>query len=402
MKRVHYSLLIKIFFLQLFFCVRLSGQECTFSAPIIKLDFGNSQQPPGVNLSFLKNYKDESQNCPNDGSYAFTASTRDCFTGHWHPLTQDHTPGDVEGRMLVVNSSYPTGTCFMVTIDGLKSNTTYQFGTWLANLCDPDADCTELNPNLLFVIADELGKEFSKFSTGEIGMTPTLTWLQHSGIFTTPAATGKLVLKIINQAEGGCGNDFAMDDITLQECVFPKQTKPAPLVQKQQKPGVKTIPKPVGQPATIPVQDQTSTLTRLPVANTPVAKTVARPGSGIVPIPAVILSRENPVIKKITTGAEELLIELYDNGEIDGDSVSIYHNNKLIISHAGLSAKPISFHLTIDAGHPYHELVMVAHNLGSIPPNTSVMIITTRNRRHEIFISSSEQKNAKILLELQQ
>jgi hypothetical protein len=43
---------------------------------------------------------------------------------------------------------------------------------------------------------------------------------------------------------------------------------------------------------------------------------------------------------------------------------------------------------------------MVADNLGSIPPNTSVMIITAGNTRHELFISSTEQKNAKVILDL--
>jgi hypothetical protein len=54
----------------------------------------------------------------------------------------------------------------------------------------------------------------------------------------------------------------------------------------------------------------------------------------------------------------------------------------------------------IDAMDPHHELVMVADNLGSIPPNTSLMVVTANNKRYEIFISSSEQKNAKIILDL--
>jgi hypothetical protein len=45
---------------------------------------------------------------------------------------------------------------------------------------------------------------------------------------------------------------------------------------------------------------------------------------------------------------------------------------------------------------------MVAENLGSIPPNTSLMVITTRNKRYEVFISSTEQKNAKVILDLKE
>jgi hypothetical protein len=44
---------------------------------------------------------------------------------------------------------------------------------------------------------------------------------------------------------------------------------------------------------------------------------------------------------------------------------------------------------------------MVAENLGSIPPNTSLMVITTKYKRYEVFISSTEQKNARVLIDLQ-
>jgi len=45
---------------------------------------------------------------------------------------------------------------------------------------------------------------------------------------------------------------------------------------------------------------------------------------------------------------------------------------------------------------------MVANNLGSIPPNTSIMIITANNKRYEVFISSSEQENAKVVIDLKE
>lgn len=67
------------------------------------------------------------------------------------------------------------------------------------------------------------------------------------------------------------------------------------------------------------------------------------------------------------------------------------------------SGKPsITWSQSVDAAHPHHELVMVAENLGSIPPNTSLMVVTANNKRYEIFISSSEQKNAKIIIDLKE
>jgi hypothetical protein len=131
------------------------------------------------------------------------------------------------------------------------------------------------------------------------------------------------------------------------------------------------------------------------------AISVVKPNQKIFPPPPLVLkTRENALVKKIETEASEIKIELYDNGEIDGDTVSIYHNNTLIKSHMRLSQKPISLTIGVNPSQPHHELIMVAENLGSIPPNTSVMIITTVSNRYEVFISSSEQKNAKVVLDL--
>lgn len=121
-----------------------------------------------------------------------------------------------------------------------------------------------------------------------------------------------------------------------------------------------------------------------------------------IPVPEVLLTRSSPVVKQIETEETEMLIELYDNGEIDGDTVTIYDNNSLVVANAGLSEKPVSFKIKIDPKHPHHELVMVANNLGSIPPNTSLMVITANGKRYEVFISSSEQKNARVVIDLKE
>jgi hypothetical protein len=106
------------------------------------------------------------------------------------------------------------------------------------------------------------------------------------------------------------------------------------------------------------------------------------------------------LIKRITGEPGEIEINLYDNGQIDGDTVSIYHNNELVVSKAGLSQKPVKWRIALDAQHPHHEFVMVAENLGSIPPNTSLMIVKVGEKRYEVFISSSMQTNAKVVVDL--
>ncbi len=119
----------------------------------------------------------------------------------------------------------------------------------------------------------------------------------------------------------------------------------------------------------------------------------------IIPIPKVIKERSNPLIKTITTGAQDIKVELYDNGDIDGDTITVYDNNQVIAWKKGLSDKPITLNLKADATTPTHEFVMVADNLGAIPPNTALMVITTGGKRYQVFISSDKQKNAKVVVQ---
>jgi hypothetical protein len=50
----------------------------------------------------------------------------------------------------------------------------------------------------------------------------------------------------------------------------------------------------------------------------------------------------------------------------------------------------------MDEANPDHVLVMVAENLGRIPPNTSLMIVQDGEKRHQVSITSTEQKNAMV------
>jgi hypothetical protein len=123
-------------------------------------------------------------------------------------------------------------------------------------------------------------------------------------------------------------------------------------------------------------------------------KTPKPPTTKTLPTPEILKSRSNEILKTITTHSKEFKIDLYDNGEIDGDRISVYHNNELIVSNKTLTDKPISFTIKADENTSVHEFVMVAENLGSIPPNTALMIVTTGEQRYELFVTSTEQKNA--------
>lgn len=116
-----------------------------------------------------------------------------------------------------------------------------------------------------------------------------------------------------------------------------------------------------------------------------------------VVVPRVLATRENELVRTITTNAKEITINVYDNGTIDNDTVSVYLDKKLVISKQRLTGKPITLKFQLDDTNDFHELVMVAENLGEIPPNTSLMVVNAGSKQYEVRITSNEQKNAVVI-----
>jgi hypothetical protein len=115
-----------------------------------------------------------------------------------------------------------------------------------------------------------------------------------------------------------------------------------------------------------------------------------------VTTPQALKNRENALAQVITVNTKDVTIKLYDNGDIDGDTISVYVDKRLVLSHKGLSASPIIYKLDFDDSNTEHEVVMVAENLGRIPPNTSLMVINAGDKRYQVQITSTEQKNAMV------
>lgn len=106
-----------------------------------------------------------------------------------------------------------------------------------------------------------------------------------------------------------------------------------------------------------------------------------------------IESREKEVVTTLQLDTSNIRIDLYDNAEIDNDTVTIFLNNKLLLYKQRLTDKPLTLTLKAFPDMDY-ELLMYADNLGSIPPNTALMVVTAGRRRHELRLSASDKKNA--------
>jgi len=375
--------------------------NCILKPPQITINFGTGFIPD-PNTANLSNYFRVPGSCPTDGHYSLAPSTSECFRGDWHTLLSDHTAGDIDGNMLLVNASPNAGVFLSIPISGLKSNTMYELGLWVMNLCRPTRKCPYLLlPRFSIRLETAEGKIVANIVTRELPRVQEPAWGGHSAYFTTPAYPATLQLVMVDKAPGGCGNDFALDDITFRECV--PQPPPGTSEKKQVTSKRVVVSKPVTKKVTSPAKKRIQTVQVIKPNRDSVSKTNAvinQPRKIILPTPLILKTRENELIRKFETEPGEIKINVYDNGEIDGDTVSIYHNNELVRSHMRLSQKPIALTIAVNAAEPYHELVMVADNLGSIPPNTSVMIISTPATRYQVFISSNEQKNAKVIFEL--
>ena len=110
------------------------------------------------------------------------------------------------------------------------------------------------------------------------------------------------------------------------------------------------------------------------------------------------ISRKKILTKDIPLGGDSIELRFYDNGEIDGDSISLFLNDQLIFTHLLLTGKAHIIKLSIGELKEKNELTMVAENLGTIPPNTSYMEALVDGQRYSTYLASNEGSSAMIRL----
>jgi hypothetical protein len=79
---------------------------------------------------------------------------------------------------------------------------------------------------------------------------------------------------------------------------------------------------------------------------------------------------------------------------VDGDSISVFFNSQLLTFNRLLSTRSLHFRLGLDPSKQLNEVAMFANNLGSLPPNTALMVVSDGKKRYEVRLSSSLNKNA--------
>lgn len=197
-------------FAQLGFCQGNSGD------PIFIETFGTgTTNGPALPLG-TTTYQYVGAGEPGDGQYTISSSST---YFDWHN-TPDHTPNDTNGKMFIVNADYTAGEFFRRDITGLCENTSYEFSAWLLNLL-PASGCSGagIPINVKFQIWDITDTALlATGDTGNIAGTNAPNWQQYGLTFQTLPAQTAVILKMINNGNGGCGNDLAIDDIIFKTC----------------------------------------------------------------------------------------------------------------------------------------------------------------------------------------
>jgi hypothetical protein len=144
----------------------------------------------------------------------------------------------------------------------------------------------------------------------------------------------------------------------------------------------------------------------IPVKQDPVIAPVVIAPAAIAPVVAAeaidFAKRSKVFTKELDLENNSIRIELYDNGEIDYDSVTLFLNNKMILPKTMLTHRAVRLTIELDPTLEYNELSMFANNLGMKPPNTAALVLYDGKIRYETLLTSDLNKSATLKLNKKQ
>lgn len=124
---------------------------------------------------------------------------------------------------------------------------------------------------------------------------------------------------------------------------------------------------------------------------------IQKPGAPPIISNPAITKRETEVIQTLSIYEDSVTLAIYDNGEIDGDTVSVFLNNEKIINNIGLKASAYKRTVYFQKGEVV-QLTLFAENLGTIPPNSGLLVVYSGEKRYQVFFTSTLNKSAVVLL----
>ena len=226
--------------------------------------------------------------------------------------------------------------------------------------------------------------------------------LQYIADFNCP---GEGVMKLDGTAEPQSDNDDKKTEVHLDKVNSTNFPDEWDLVLENLKRGIfdsseidqisKRNSSPVVQENTSVVNEPETTVSILPKP-APVKEPVAKPMYIPPTVEQMFASRKKNFVTEIPVAGDTLELNFYDHAEIDGDSISLFLNNHLVQKNILLKAQPYTVKFVVKDLDTSNELTMVAENLGSIPPNTSLMVAWINGIRYEARLESDEKSSAMI------
>jgi hypothetical protein len=134
------------------------------------------------------------------------------------------------------------------------------------------------------------------------------------------------------------------------------------------------------------------------IVDSPVVRVIPKKDSIIV-LPQKVKERKSNTFSRIQVHVKTITLSLYDNATVDGDTISVYYNGRLLVNKQRLTEKAININLELDEHAAQHEITLFAHNLGAIPPNTALIVVTAGDKRYELHAKSDLQENAVLVFE---
>ena len=117
----------------------------------------------------------------------------------------------------------------------------------------------------------------------------------------------------------------------------------------------------------------------------------------ITPVVITHEQRKERVMQTIDFAGDSLMLSFYDNGVVDGDVISVYVNGENVISNAKLTEVALKKTIYVKAGSDSLQIKLVAENLGSLPPNTGLLIVQDGSNKYNVNFSADLQTNASIV-----
>jgi hypothetical protein len=262
----------------------------------------------------------------------------------------------------------------------------------------PVADLPKTDIKNIPRLNDKVGQASSTVAVTPVAVTKTIAETKKPEVVTSPEKTNTTVATI-----------------PVTEKKEPRATDPVKPVKsesiakaevKKEQPVVKIQPPPTKQPDALAKKPEIKSVAiNNPIPEkkevqptlTTVTQEVKKPVAEITAKAAVIEGRKTEFNQIVNFKADSLELSLYDNGEIDGDTVSVFMNGEVLMAKQGLKSKAIKKTIYITEATEDFTLVLFADNLGKYPPNTGLLVVHDGDDVYNLRFSSDFQKSSGIV-----